>query len=261
MKSLWNAMCVLAMANLIAVLLVVGWLAASGRLNADRVNDLRSLFAQTIAAEASRDALIENDRLELANQQAEDQFRSSLGEGEIEPGEPINASTLLNVKLELSEMDLQRQQRLERDLRTMSDQLALREDTLNDLLDEINRKQQEFTQQQADIAQTTGLKQFRKTLSTLSEMKPASAMQILLSMHAGSNLIEGSTLDAEMQMVTLLNGLEDDFRAQILTQLLGQDEQLAGRLLKKLQTFGQVVPEQGAMTNASVPDSTGPDPF
>ncbi|MCA9279387.1 MAG: hypothetical protein H6815_08800 [Phycisphaeraceae bacterium] len=261
MKNVWNVMCVLAVANLIAIVLGVGWLAASGRLNADRVNAIKSVFGQTIAEEDTEKAKEAKAQQALARAEAEAELSSSLGEGELDSGEPIDAATLLNVKLELSEMDHQRQQRLERDLRTMGDQLAMRENTLKDLLDKINQRQKAFEQQQKDIAETVGIKQFKKTLATLSEMKPADATQILLNMHNGSNLIEGSSLDAEMQMVTVLNGLEDDFRAQILTQILGQDEQLAGRLLKQLQTFGQAVPEQGVVTNASVPESAGPDPF
>ena len=261
MKTIWNIMSILAIANLVAMAMIGGWLAASGRLNGDRFNEAKSLFSSTIMQDVSEQAVADQAAQDIAEDAEAQALLTSLGEGEIGPGEPIDAANLLNVKLELSEIDLQRQQRLERDLRTMSAQLAMRENSLNDLLDTIKQRQLAFEDQQKEIKRTLGSKQFKKTLATLSEMKPKTATRMILSMQQGAQLVAGSALDNDTQVLAILNGLEDDFRAQILSEILSTDEKLAGRLLHGLQTFGQRVPTTGVMSDASAPDPAGPDPF
>lgn len=54
MKTLLKLVLVLAVANLLAVAGFVGWLFASGRVDGDRLERMRSLFAQTIHDEKSK---------------------------------------------------------------------------------------------------------------------------------------------------------------------------------------------------------------
>src|SRR5690242_2780892 len=53
MKSLWTVVSVLALANLLMLGGFVGWLASTGRLNRDRADAVRALFAKTVEEEAA----------------------------------------------------------------------------------------------------------------------------------------------------------------------------------------------------------------
>src|SRR5262245_47936383 len=53
-KRIWSILCILAMTNLVAIAGVFGWLAASNRMSADRVRQVRTMFHETVAAEKQR---------------------------------------------------------------------------------------------------------------------------------------------------------------------------------------------------------------
>ena len=56
MKRVWTIISILAVANLLALGGFVGWLKTSGRLNKERMQQLRELFAPTIAESAKQAA-------------------------------------------------------------------------------------------------------------------------------------------------------------------------------------------------------------
>ena len=51
MRVLWNMLSFLAVVNLLALAMVAGWLWKTDRLDRDRLERLRALFAQTITNE------------------------------------------------------------------------------------------------------------------------------------------------------------------------------------------------------------------
>lgn len=54
MRTLWNAVAVLAIINLLALAIVGGWLWRSGRVDRDRIEAVRTLFSLSIAEEEER---------------------------------------------------------------------------------------------------------------------------------------------------------------------------------------------------------------
>lgn len=265
MKTIWNIMSIIAMGNLLGLALFVGWLAASGRLNAQRVEALRQTFGTTIAQEAQRQA---EERAQAEALQRESEQReqlASLGEGEMEPGEPIDPANLLAVKLELSDVDLQRRARLERDLRVLEEQIEMREQALERQSQELALERAEFDQLRARADALAADKQFRKTLATLAEMRPDDATAVIVararsgaSVSSAGATGSGARTGAD-DAVDLLNGMEDDQRAAVLSKILAQDAALAGQLLASLQRLGQAQPASGA-AGASARSASGDNP-
>ena len=99
MKTLWLALSVLAIANLLAFLGFVGWLKMSDRLDGDRLKAVRTILAKTIAEEKS-----EADELTRKEAAA----KAEADEAERKGRPPLTASEQLIARLEASEIDEQK---------------------------------------------------------------------------------------------------------------------------------------------------------
>ena len=76
MRSLWNTLSFLAVVNLLALGLFVGWLGWSGRLSTERMRELRALFEPTVA-DADAAAELAADEAEMAVNEAQDAARAA----------------------------------------------------------------------------------------------------------------------------------------------------------------------------------------
>lgn len=54
MKTAWNIVAFLAIANLLGVVFLVSWLGVSGRLDSNRIEQARQLFSEPVAVQAAR---------------------------------------------------------------------------------------------------------------------------------------------------------------------------------------------------------------
>ena len=71
MKTVWNGLSFLAVVNLLALLMFVGWLWKTDRLDADRVEHVRSMFARTISDDQAADEEAEKQGQLVRREQAE----------------------------------------------------------------------------------------------------------------------------------------------------------------------------------------------
>ena len=237
MKSIWNIVSIMAVANLVAVLLLIGFVAATGRLNVERVNALRDLFQPTIASEAAKaeqeKAESEADERQVAEAKHEARLR---GESE-STGEPIMADDMVNIKLEQSEIDRQ-------NLHLLTQHVERLRQTLRSELEQLDRKYKEFEAERkafSDLRDAEGKTrsdgQFRKSVATLEQMAPKSAKRTIEAMfraEAGMPVDEAGMTRA----VRLLDAMEEGARTAVIDQFQKDDPALAAGLLARIEQHG-----------------------
>ena len=227
MKALWNTLAVMCMVNLLAMVAFVGWLANSGRLNRARVQEVREVFATTLAEEQAEAEAAEAESLEL-----NDGLPFSLPDTP-----PIASEDQLTTRMLQSSIDRQRIQRLEREVADLRDALRRERTLLNEQRTELQAERTEFESMRQSIAQTEGAAQFQKALGTMESVPPKAAMEMLLA------LIRSGSRD---EAVGYLNAMQDRSRTKVVGELVKSEEtELAAGLLEELRIrgVGDVPPE------------------
>jgi hypothetical protein len=121
MNKLWTILSVVGVANFFAVCGFVGWLAATDRLNLDRVRAVKDALSETAADEAARleaDAKAKEAETKLLEVKAKEQKPT------------MTAQEKLAVRLEATELDMQRFKKLQSDIEAMQTNLRAQSERL-----------------------------------------------------------------------------------------------------------------------------------
>lgn len=247
MRSLWTALCVVAIANLLAIAGVAGWLFTSGRLDKARMTRLREVLSETVEQETAR--------LALAAAEAENEARASEADAR-ETAAPLSAAEQLHVRLDLSEVDHQRIERLRRETQDLTVAVDRDQQRLNEERRAFEAERAAFDQMRADLAAVEGSAQFRKAVGTLQALRPTEAVAILMEIlrlpgPTGGSVSSGTGEGVPIlaggpdQVVSYLNAVPERARNKIMAEIATSDPVLAADLLERLRTRGQVarVPE------------------
>lgn len=220
MKAIWNIITVMALANLIAIVGFVWWLHFSGRLNSERVQEVRALLAETIADQAARETTEAAEAEDQAQQQAEVERMA---------GPPVTASETLALRIETSEIDQQRIRLLERQVKNLTETLARERRKLDADRAAFETDRDDFNAMRERIAAIEGDEQFAKSVGVLEALKSADAKETL------GRLI---VTDRE-QVVSYLDAMKPRTRSKIVTEFVkdGQAD-LAAELLEEIRVRG-----------------------
>ncbi len=233
LKSIRSAVVIIAFANLVGLVGFVGWLAASGRLNTARVQEIRSMLAITVAQEAAdEEAAIAGDEAAI----------------EVTP----QPTDLLSASMQIEDQNEGLEQRRA--------SLDRREDELDDLMRSIERGRRTLDQIRAEIdareaaerahrdeiARVEGAAQFRTALETLESIKPEPAKNMLQALIDDGKMVE---------VVAYLNAMQTRGRAKILTVFEQEDPVLASDLLERLRTRGTPPRDDGDAPDGQSDDS------
>lgn len=220
MRSLWLILSTLAVAHILALAGFVGWLKATDRLNADRVDRVRLIFASTIDQER---AAAEEAKVQLASDQAarEEQSRMAL------PPEPAEAR--IDRQDEADQVELQRTLRRQRELEDLRRALARERQQLSDDAAALEREKADFEAYRQRLAQTEGAAQFKKALATLEAQKPKDAKDVLQALIAQSQM---------EQVVSYLSAMDERIRGKVLAEFVKDRPEVAADLLERLRTRG-----------------------
>ncbi|MBY0113916.1 MAG: hypothetical protein K2Y21_13950 [Phycisphaerales bacterium] len=235
MKRLWTIISILALANVLALGGVVGWLQTSGRLNKDRMQRLRELFAPTIAEEAKAKEA-EAAKLAEEKKKAEEETKSARP--------PITAADRLDLSAKGEEVRRQRMASLEKQVESLKNSLQMERELLDKERAKLTADTTAFNAMRKKIADDEGSAQFKKTLGTLSDLKPDQAKKTLKEMLAmkpastgdGQSFASGTDL-----VVSYLNAMDGRTRGKIVDQFIQDDPKLAADLLERLRTRGLAV--------------------
>ena len=166
MTRLWNICAFIALANLVALIGLLGWMATTGRIDSDRVDRVRALFAQPVEVERLADE---------AQRQAEELER----EASLEAGSmvalpassrwPIDSFT--KIQMERQRMERRFRDQLQRD----SQEILQAEQQLNAERNafELKKAEYELMQQQARVQQDSA--DFKQAVKDLESMPSKSA--------------------------------------------------------------------------------------
>ncbi|MDF1809907.1 MAG: hypothetical protein P1U42_09455 [Phycisphaerales bacterium] len=219
MKTITKAILVVAIFNLLAVFLGAGWLLSSGRMSKSRVLELTQLFDEPVAVD---EAAVKAEAAAL-EKELEAQEKPL-------PAFPLNADERNLVRVEMTQVDRQRLDRMKREVENL--QASLRRERS---LIEMDRKSldseiEDFDLMRARLADLEGGKQFKKSLSTLSGLKPKDAKAVI------STLLNDSKKE---EVVSYLSAMDGRIRTQIMGEFIkAGEEQLAADLLESLRLRG-----------------------
>jgi hypothetical protein len=244
MKTVWNILSILAVANLLAMVAFAGWLKSGDRLDAARLMKIRDMLRETRAQQADREA-------SEASMAAE-----ARAAGPAEAVIPIAASELLEQRLSGDAIDQQRLERLRREVSDLQQTLRRERAILDEQRDQFKAERDEFEERLARLEELKGSQQFKKSLGTLEALKPTEAKAVLLEMlGAGPGAAPqdtapdsvGSqsaatppqeTTDRYEQVVAYLDAMQDRVRAKLMTEIATDNPALAADLLDRLRTHG-----------------------
>lgn len=224
MKAIWNIITVMALANLIAIIGFVWWLHFSGRLNMARVEAVRTMLSETIAEQASREAAEAAEAEAKAQQEAEATRMV---------GPPVTASETLSMRIETSEIDRQRIERLKREVKNLTETLARERRKLDEDRAAFEKQKQAFEDMRARIAAVEGDAQFGKSVEVLNKLDPADAKKTLAQL---------LTTDRE-QVVSYLDSMSDRARKDVIAEFIKDGQQdVAAELLEEIRVRGLKAP-------------------
>lgn len=220
MKRIWMIVSALALANVLALAGVVAWLQTSGRLNRERVDAVRQIFAVTLEQEKTAESQIIADQSKAAAEAAAEQ-RAAV------PPETAAA--------QIAEKQLQAEKELQIVLRRQQELENLRSFLLKQLAD-LDRREQAleqaraaFAAEQARAAEQASSEQFKTALATLEAQRPRDAkamLQALISDHQTE------------QVIAYLAEMDESKRGKIVAEFVKDEPSLAADLLERLRTRG-----------------------
>lgn len=227
MRTIWTALTVLALANLMALAGFIGWLRLSDRVDMPRVREVRKLFAETLTEQHAREA---------AAKAAEEAAAVAAAEKARNETEPVPAADLLKIRLEAGEADRERLARWRREVEDLKATLQRDLDRLDAARKALADEQASFDARKQEIARLEGDGMFKKALATYEGLKPAVAAEMMLNLlrpDAATGVVNQAGAD---QTVAYLNAMEDRTRTKIITEFQKKDSALAAELLERLRT-------------------------
>ena len=222
MKAIWTILAVIAVANMLALLGLVGWLKSSDRLDMARVAEVRRLFVETTAQRKTRE---EDDK---AKAEAEQKAAAELAK---QGQPPLAAADVLAAKLEQSKLDQERLQSLRREVQLLQETLRRERTQLDADRQAFLKERADFEKARQAVVQTEGNAQFKKALATIEGLKPDKAKTAL------QELLDLKQVD---QVVAYLNAMQERSRTKIIDEFIKSDPKVATDLLERLRTRGML---------------------
>lgn len=253
MKTIWNILAVIAIANLLALAGFVGWLRMTDRMSVDRLREIREKVSKTITQE--------NTEFEQAKAKVEADQKAAEAAAKAAKA-PLTAEQRLAARGEATELDRLRAERLQREVDDLKRGLQAEREKLSReqaALDAERKAFQELVQGSQDAVANA---QFQKSLGVLSTLKPAVAatmIQQLISGAADPNSLQPVPAPGEAaaanqggpspkpapnagftQAVSYLDAMDDRPRGKIMAEFAKTDPALATRLLERLRKRGDL---------------------
>ncbi len=231
MRTVWIILSTLAIANLLALAGLAGWLVATDRLDRDRLESIRELLATTITEESAQ--------IEQANAEADELAArdAALAKARRLPLTSEQALALAESFDQLSTREIDRLDRQAQDLRRT---LAQEQADLDQRREEFAAEVRAFDERRDAILELEGSEQFNKAVKLYQSLKAPVAKDIFQTL-----LMEGEL----EQVVAYLDAMSARPASKIIAEFEKEDPAVAAELLENLRTrgtkfdFAGVVPE------------------
>lgn len=221
MRRLWTIISVVCFLNAMGVLVVLGWLLNTGRVDRQRLQDVRELFRETTA---------QRDAREKAEQKEAEQAAALTRVANVENGEPMSADARLDSNRAQSQADIERMQRIRREVKDLQDAVVRQRQLLDKEREGFESDVSAFNKMRRDIAELEGSEQFKKALVVFEQLKPADAKAAMAA------LLDQGKQD---EVVGYLDAMEDRARTKVVAEFIKDaDAPLAAKLLEELRVRG-----------------------
>ncbi|MEZ6318040.1 MAG: hypothetical protein R3B49_04685 [Phycisphaerales bacterium] len=221
MRRLWTIISVVCFLNAMGVLVVLGWLLNTGRVDRQRLQDVRELFRETTA---------QRDAREKAEQKEAEQAAALTRVANVENGEPMSADARLDSNRAQSQADIERMQRIRREVKDLQDAVVRQRQLLDKEREGFESNEAAFNKMRRDIAELEGSEQFKKALVVFEQLKPADAKAAMAA------LLDQGKQD---EVVGYLDAMEDRARTKVVAEFIKDaDAPLAAKLLEELRVRG-----------------------
>jgi hypothetical protein len=245
MKKLWTILSVISVANLMALAAFGGWLVKSDRLDMERLRRARIALVRTISDERGAD--------EAAKAKGE-QDQKAAEAAKVAARPPLTAAERLAARVEATELDNQRAERLKREVQDMQRQLNEERDKFQKEKEQLAADRKSFDELAAASTASTTDSQFQKTLAVIESLKPAQALAMLKEMMAdgpppgadatsapvaeGSGAVAAPSGKKMSHAVGYLDAMDEKHRSAIMKELAKTDPKLAAELLERIRKRG-----------------------
>lgn len=235
MKALWSAVSFFAVVNLLVIVFFVGWLWRTDRLNMDRVQKVRELFAPSIAEEAR-----------LAEEAAAEAKRDA--PPEIVPAR-LSSAERLDAMTALHDQERQVSQRLREEGQMLSRQFEL-------LTRQTQAEREAFEAERQSWEDATRAERERKAdeqfAQTVQQYESIPARQ------GKEMLVELIGQGRREQAVAYLDAMKPRAASKILREFKSpQEVVLATELLEELRTFGLGTVDAEPASDDTADDTAG----
>jgi FAD/FMN-containing dehydrogenase len=234
-KKLQTLILSIVIVNAVAIVGFSGWLLYTGRIDRERVQKVREIFKETVDQEKVR--------IEIETSQKEEANRASAVGA---PGRPPRAaSELVAMRLEATDVDRQRIERMRREVQDLQRKLRRDQTVLDIQASSFQENRDAFNAMRERLAEIEGHEQFKKTVDLLNSLKSNETMSILVVLIAEKK---------QEQVVSYLNALEERSRTRVFAEFIkdGQQE-LASDLLESLRLRGL----EAGVDGEKIDDSSG----
>jgi hypothetical protein len=239
MKTLWNIVSFLAVVHLLALVMFAGWLWKSERLDSDRVDELRAMFAMTIP-EAEAAAAQATQEAALALQEMADEHLR------LNPGLPSGDRMQTVTDARQSQ---QRSVRRINDVKAdLTRQMAEAQTRIDEQRAALEAQQRSIDSGAAGEQQRQTAEQLRKTVKLLESLPPKQAKR---------QIVELINTGSKDQAVIYLDAMNQRIAGKVLAEFKTDDEvKLAKELLERVRTLGQPDGQASDPTDSSDANGT-----
>ncbi|MGD9692778.1 MAG: hypothetical protein AB7G17_05740 [Phycisphaerales bacterium] len=233
MRTIWTILSVVAVANLLGFGAFLGWLGATGRLNGERVGEIREMLRETVAEQKAREQK-EAEAAEAARLAAEEEARKKEA--------PLSASESLQIAGQSDELRRQALERMRRESEDLRRTLSRERDEVDKALARLGEERAAFDEMRKRIAEQEGSEQFEKALRLYESLKPDQAKAAMQA------LIDKGEIE---QVVSYLNAMQARSATKVLAEFT--DPMVAADLLERLRTRGLEARSAKEMTSGANP--------
>ncbi len=239
MKRLFVVLSVLAVAHMLGLVGVIGWLVGTKRLDMARVEKVRQMLVEPIPEEQAR--------LEAEQKAAEEALANQ--PEPLPDNDPVPAEVLVSQQGQLDEAAQLRKDRMAREAKDLVATISLERSRLDQQRQAFLQEKSSFEQMRRQIAAVEGEAQFQHAVDVLTGVKPASAKAMLKAIiegKAGSLGADGESGVTGMdRAVAYLNKIDGMKLSNIMEQFTKDSPELAAQLLERLRTYGMMASASG----------------
>ena len=241
MRTFWNAISFLAVVNMLALLLAVGWLGYSGRIDRSRIEAVRDLFTPTVAAAEESVEEADGTTAVVAVE------TSASSEPEQLPVTHLGPITLSELR---GDLEMETRIALERQAETLRANIdhhyRSRREEIESRERAVSAREIRFEEMRARSID----EEFKQTIADLEEMKVDAAFAIVQAWWREADRVGTTVPERRAFVVDVLAALDSERRTKLLTEFVdtGQAEvaanlQLALRDRASVTTAGMELPD------------------